>query len=128
MNRAPTWAAQAAGLLALATLLAGCHTTHVVWAKPGGDIASLHNDLQACNYRPTTPAPGYQAATVPGYQPPQETTTFSTGPTMPAYSTPGYPTSAYNRDTKSATIDVQDAQRMSVNCMIAHGWRLTPQP
>lgn len=114
-----------AALLALATLLAGCHTTRVVWAKPGGDSGALHDAMQACNYRsPTTAPQGYQAAAVPGYQPPPMSTQFSTGPMTPAY-----PTSAYSGDTtKSATIDAQDAQRLAVSCMIAHGWRLTPLP
>lgn len=128
LSRAATWAAGAAALMTLATLLAGCHTTRVVWAKPGGDDAALQDDMRTCNYRPTTTVPDYQAAAVPGYQPPQAPTPFSTGPMTSAYSTPTYPTSAYSRDTKSATIDVQDAERSPVSCMIAHGWRLTPLP
>lgn len=126
MNRAATWAAQAAALLALATLLAGCHTTRVNWAKPDGDTAALQNDMQACNYhyRPTINAPSYQAVGVPGYQPPLASTSFSTGQMTPAYPTPASSGDA----TKSATIDVKDPQRLAVNCMIAHGWRLTPVP
>lgn len=134
MSRAATWVVPVAALLALAMLLTGCHTTHVVWAKPGGDSAALQNDMQACNYHPTTTVASNQAATLPGYQPSQAPPDFSTGPMTPAYSTPTYPasvyspTSAYSRDTKSATIDVQDRQRLAVSCMIAHGWRLTPLP
>lgn len=134
MSRAATWVAPVAALLALALLLGGCHTTRVVWAKPGGDSAALQNDMQACNYYPTTTVANNQAATLPGYQPSPTPPDFSTGPMTPAYSTPTYPpsvyspTPAYSRDTKSATIDVQDRQRSAVSCMIAHGWRLTPLP
>lgn len=112
--------------MTLAMLLAACHTTRVVWAKSGGDNTALQDDMQACNYRPTSAtAPAYQATTTtPGYQSMPAPTTFSAGPMTPAYSTP-----AYSGDTtKSATIDVQDAQRLAVSCMIAHGWRLTPLP
>lgn len=118
-----------AALLALGSLLAGCHTTRVVWAKPGGDSAALQNDMQACNYRPTTTALNNQAATLPGYQPPPTPSGFSTSPMTPAYSTPTYPASASRGDTaNSVTIDAPDAERSPVRCMIAHGWRLTPLP
>jgi len=131
LNRAATGTAPAAALLALATLLAGCHTTRVVWAKPGGNSTALQDDMQACHYRPTTNVPGYQAAAVPGYQPPPAPTAFSTGPMTPAYSTStsAYPKPAPSGDTtRSVTIDVPDTQRAPVSCMIAHGWRLTPLP
>lgn len=120
MSRAATWAARAAALVTLASLLAACHTTRVVWAKPGGDNAALQDDMQACNYQPTATAPGYQAAAVaPSYQPTLTPGGYQASPTTPAYS---------GGNTKLATIDVQDAQRLAVSCMIAHGWRLTPLP
>lgn len=130
LSRTATWAAGAAALVTLATLLAGCHTTRVVWAKPGGDDAALHDDMRTCNYVQTTTAtPGYQPpAGARGYQSTQAPIGYSAAP-VPAYSTPAYPTSAYAGDTtKSVTIDVQDRQPLTVRCMIAHGWRLTPLP
>lgn len=122
MSRAPTWAAQAAALLALAMLVAGCHTTRVVWAKPGGEAASLQDDMQTCNYHPATTA--YRPAAAPGYQPLPAPSGYSAGSMAPAYSTPANSADA----TNSVTIDVPDAQRSPVSCMIAHGWRLTPLP
>lgn len=125
LSRTATWAAT---LVTLATLLTGCHTTRVVWGKPGGDDAALQDDMRTCNYVQTTTAtPSYQtAAGVPGYQSTRAVIGYSATP-MPAYSTSAYPTSAYPGDaTKSVTIDVQDSQRSAVRCMIEHGWRLTP--
>lgn len=128
MNRAATWAARATALLTLATLLASCHTTRVVWAKPGGNKATLQDDMQACNYNLATTAPGYRAAAAPIFQSTPVPTGSPTGAMTP-YSNPSYPSSASSGDTtKSATIDVRDAQRLAVSCMIAHGWRLTPLP
>lgn len=130
MSRIATWAAGAAALVTLATLLTGCHTTRVVWTKPGGDDAALQDDMRTCNYAQTTTAtPGYQpAAGVPAYQSTQAPIGYS-APPVSASSMPTYPTSTYpGSATKSVTIDVQDAQRLAVRCMIAHGWRLTPLP
>lgn len=115
-------------LLVLTTLLAGCHRTQIIWAKPGGDSAALHNDLQTCNYHPPTstaaqsspPQPTYQPMqTLFGGQPVVNPSSYRTNPMAPANS---------NESAKSVTIDVPNEQRSAVNCMIAHGWRLTPLP
>ncbi|MGH6977630.1 MAG: hypothetical protein ACREED_11440 [Stellaceae bacterium] len=130
MRRAATWTARAAALAAVVALLAACHTTRVVWAKPGGDNASLQDDMQACNYQPPATAPAYQAATAaPAYQPLPAPSGYPAGPMTPAHSTPAYSSSGSSGDaTNSVTIDVPDAQRSPASCMIAHGWRLTPLP
>jgi hypothetical protein len=31
-------------------MVAACHTTRVVWSKPGGDQAELQSDLAACSH------------------------------------------------------------------------------
>jgi len=129
LSRAPTWTARAVALVTLASMLAACHTTRVVWARPGGDNTALQDDMQACSYHPPTatayqPAPAqpaYAPTQAPfGYQPTPAPSRYSANPMAPAYSSAGA--------TKSVTIDVQDEQRSPVNCMIAHGWRLTPLP
>ena len=126
MNRAAT--GTAAALLALATLLAGCHTTRVVWAKPGGNSAALQDDMQACNYHPPTATAFQPGPAQPTFQPAQplfgeqpalNPSAYQANPMAPVYS---------NETTKSVTINVPDEQRSPVNCMIAHGWRLTPLP
>lgn len=130
LSRTATRVAGAIALVTLATLLTGCHTTRVVWAKPGGNDTALQDDMRTCSYVQTTTAtPSYQAAAgVPGYQSTRAMIGYSAAP-MPAYSTSAYPTPAYSADaTNSATIDAPDAQRSPVKCMIAHGWRLTPLP
>lgn len=120
MSRAATWAVHATALAALVSLTAACHTTRVVWAKPGGDSAQLQTDLQACGYRPSSVTQTHQApATPPVYQAQTITSGYPTGPMAPTYA---------NESTKSATIDVQDSQRSLVSCIIARGWRLTPLP
>jgi hypothetical protein len=121
--RAARWTAGAVALTALASVLAACHTTQVVWAKPGGDNAALQSDIQTCGYRGPAMAQIDQPPTIPR-------------PYLPTPTTSGYPlgtagsmTSTHADDSvKSATIDVPDTQRSPVNCMIAHGWRLTPLP
>lgn len=40
--------ARLAVCVVLATTLAACHTTRVVWSKPGGDQTALQSDLTAC--------------------------------------------------------------------------------
>ncbi|MDE2228434.1 MAG: hypothetical protein KGL11_05260 [Alphaproteobacteria bacterium] len=50
-------AAQAALVAALAAMLAGCHMTRVVWAKPDADNAALQRDLQDCAFWAEAAAP-----------------------------------------------------------------------
>jgi len=123
LSRAARWATGAAALAALASVLAACHTTRVVWAKPGGDDAALQSDIQTCGYR--------GPATTQTYQPPTIPRPYLPTPTASGYplGTAGSMTPVHADDSaKSATIDVPDAQRSPVSCMIAHGWRLTPLP
>jgi hypothetical protein len=47
-RRARRWTVQLALVPALAVMVAACHTTRVVWSKPGGDQAELQSDLAAC--------------------------------------------------------------------------------
>jgi hypothetical protein len=118
-----TWIVRAAALAALVSLVsltAACHTTRIVWAKPGGDNAQLQTDMQACGYQPSSATQAYQAAAAPPvYQTRTMTSGYPTGPVTPTYA---------NESTKSATIDVQESQRSPVSCMTARGWRLTPLP
>ena len=43
-------------LMACATALAACHTTRVVWSKPGGDATALQSDLRDCASPTHTPS------------------------------------------------------------------------
>lgn len=120
MSCAATWTARAAALVTLASLLAACHATRVVWAKPGGDTAALQSDMEACGYRSPTTGTAYQSAPArPTYQPTPAVAGYPANPMAPAYAAD---------NTRSVTIDVPDEQRSPVRCMIAHGWRLTPLP
>ncbi|HYL31727.1 MAG TPA: hypothetical protein VEU53_01100 [Stellaceae bacterium] len=120
MSRAATWTVRAATFTALVSLLSACHTTRVVWAKPGGDSVQLQTDMQACGYQPSSVSQTYQASGAPPvYQTRTMTSGYPTNPMAPTYA---------NESTKSATIDVQDSQRSPVHCMIARGWRLMPMP
>lgn len=128
LKRAATWAVQAAALLVLTTLLAGCHRTQVVWAKPGGDSAALHNDMQTCNYHPLASTPFQSSPPQPTYQPMQ--TLFGGQPVVnpSSYRANSMAPANSNESTKSVPLDLQNEQRSPVSCMIAHGWRLTPLP
>ena len=59
MSRADRCAGRAALLAALALTLAACHTTRVVWAKPGADDAALQSDLQQCALQAKAATPTY---------------------------------------------------------------------
>ena len=123
MSHAATWTARAVALVALvalASLLAACHTTRVVWAKSGGDTTALQSDMEACGYHSPATGTAYQPApALPVYQPAPTASGYPANPMAPAHAT---------GNTKSVTIDVPDEQRSPVRCMIAHGWRLTPLP
>lgn len=113
LSHMATWTARAAALAVLASLLAACHTTRVVWAKPGANAASLRDDTQACEYRPPEAALPNQTAAMPA------TSAYAASSTTPGY---------FGNTTRSVTIDVPDTRRSTVTCLIAHGWRLTPLP
>lgn len=49
VSRTKRRTAQVAALAALASVMAACHTTRVVWSKPGADQAALQSDLTACH-------------------------------------------------------------------------------
>ncbi len=49
MRRGAQSTARLAVWVALATALAACHTTRVVWSKQGGDQTALQSDLTACH-------------------------------------------------------------------------------
>lgn len=55
LRRARWWTAQSVVVATLAMMLAACHTTRVVWSKPGANQAELQSDLALC--RENTPAP-----------------------------------------------------------------------
>jgi len=59
MSSAARLAGRAALVGALALTLAACHTTRVVWAKPGGDDVALRSDLQDCADRARAASPNY---------------------------------------------------------------------
>jgi hypothetical protein len=59
LSGAARLAGRVALLAALALTLAGCHTTRVVWAKPGGGDAALQSDLQGCADQARAAPPGY---------------------------------------------------------------------
>lgn len=128
LKRPATSATLALVLLALATLLAGCHRTRVVWAKPAGDAAALQSDMQACGYGAPTATADQPAPAQPSYQPTPALFGNQTNPPLSSYpSNPMAPTYS-STPTQSVTIDAPDSQRSPVSCMIAHGWRLTPLP
>jgi len=41
------------------TLLLACHTTRVVWTKPGADEVALESDLRACAAQSQSSSPNY---------------------------------------------------------------------
>lgn len=49
LRRARRWTVRSALVPALAVMVAACHTTRVVWSKPGSDQAELQSDLAACS-------------------------------------------------------------------------------
>ncbi|MGH6967738.1 MAG: hypothetical protein ACREEN_01355 [Stellaceae bacterium] len=113
---------------ALAATLAACHTTRVVWSKPGADQAALQGDLQACADQARVALPDVSdnrgaaaAMSTPSVRP--ESSNYFGGASAPATTdTEQYAARDAARDT------VTEALRPQVKCMIAHGWRLTPQP
>jgi hypothetical protein len=48
VSRTTRRTARAALFAMFAVTLAACHTTRVVWSKPGADQAELQSDLAAC--------------------------------------------------------------------------------
>ena len=67
--------ARLAVLAMLMTTLAACHTTPVVWSKPGADQAQLESDLQACAEQAKAVAPlPYDIRTMSTTSEVQETT------------------------------------------------------
>ena len=67
--------AWAVAAVALTAALAACHTTPVVWSKPGADQAQLESDLHACADQAKAVAPlPYDLRTMSTTSDVQETT------------------------------------------------------
>ena len=93
--------AWAVALATLAAALAACHTTHVVWSKPGADQSALRSDLQACAAQANAGKP--LSADI-------RTMTNAADETSPGQ------------------VNWDEASRQQVGCMLSRGWKLTPLP
>jgi len=120
LSRAARRAGHAALLAALALTLAACHTTRVVWSKPGADQAALQSDWQTCAELARTVESSDHVG-----GPAMSTATESQIAAQKSAQYAGQsPAQAATRD--AAQYAVIAASRPQVSCMTGRGWRLTP--